>query len=76
RPLRKVSGHPINGVWGELGPQIRDLLKEPSVPCPLIDAARFLTHSNDSMCPTLGPVIVWIGVPPDSLHTDKAVWSG
>lgn len=68
---RGVFGHRLNDVWEDVGPQIRDLLTLYHVQWTSIDVARFITDGEGSKKIT-GPVVIWIGVCPDSLQGEQA----
>jgi len=63
-----VFGHRLNEVWGLAGPKVRDLLTLLKVAWTSIDGVRFLTDGDENV----GPVVVWIGVRPNSLKTKDA----
>ena len=64
KQLRGVFGHKINDEWKNLGPKVCDLLDSQGVLFTSIDVVRFL---NDGAGEVVGPVILWIGVRPDTL---------
>lgn len=68
---RGVFGHRLNDVWEDVGPQIRDLLTLHHIQWTSIDVARFITDGEGSKKIT-GPVVIWIGVCPDSLQGEQA----
>ncbi|TFK68839.1 hypothetical protein BDN72DRAFT_768770 [Pluteus cervinus] len=70
KSLRGVYCTPLNDVWSTVGPQIRDLVKVRKTPYS-IDPARFVTLQEDGR-EVLGPVVIWIGVPPGSPSADTA----
>ncbi|KAH8919664.1 hypothetical protein BT69DRAFT_1352936 [Atractiella rhizophila] len=71
-----VFGHPLNRLWPELGPRIRDLLRAQNVPYSSIDVARFITKGREYGDPEIrGPVLIWIAVSPNSLAIDDVAWS-
>ena len=75
-PVKSAHGvldTPLNGVWDTVGPKIRDLIKAQKVSWSSIDPARFFTHGplgEKKGC--LGPVVIWVGVIPDSTSSDTA----
>lgn len=70
KSLRGVFGTPLNDVWSTVGPQVRDLVRAQKTPYS-INTARFVTHGEDGE-DTLGPVVIWIGVPPSATSADTA----
>ncbi|KAI0920100.1 hypothetical protein AcV7_006093 [Taiwanofungus camphoratus] len=74
KEVRGVYGHRINDVWEELGPKVRDILNVQGIRWSSIDVARFVTD-GDSDTQIVGPVVIWIGVLPDSLEGAQAVTS-
>jgi len=75
KQVRGVFNHMLNSVWEDLGPQVRDLLNVQRIRWSSIDVARFITD-GESDSQNVGPVVVWIGVVPDSLEYARAVSSG
>ncbi|KAH9933544.1 hypothetical protein B0H21DRAFT_825804 [Amylocystis lapponica] len=78
RKLKQVRGvfdHKLNNVWEDLGPQVRDLLNVQRISWTSIDVARFITDGEFDTA-IVGPVVLWIGVRPDSLEGAQAVSSG
>ena len=71
-PVKSLCGvynTPLNKVWDTIGPQIRDLVKR-KARYSSIDPARFVTQHDGNE--TLGPVTIWIAVPPGSTSADTA----
>ena len=68
-----VFGNPLNDVWGTVGPEICDLIKARKIKS--VQPARFFTHAlPGEEKGSLGPVVVWIGVPgPTSSDTAHEV---
>ncbi|KAF8572664.1 hypothetical protein K439DRAFT_117879 [Ramaria rubella] len=68
KELRPVFRHKLNTVWQDLGPKVRDFL----------DSARVRWTSIDVVClkkvreRAVGPVILWIGVLPQTLFGEDA----
>lgn len=71
KQVRGVFGHKLNLVWSDVGPRARDLLKAQGVAWTSIDVARFVTKADDDQ-EIRGPVVLWIGVVPDSLQPEDA----
>lgn len=70
KQVRGVYGHKLNGIWSDVGPRVRNLLKLQGVAWTSIDVARFVTIGDDDK-EIRGPVVLWIGVVPKSLqHKD------
>ncbi|KAI5796327.1 hypothetical protein DFH27DRAFT_112451 [Peziza echinospora] len=74
KQVRGVFGHKLNLVWPGVGPRARDLLKAQGVAWTSIDVARFVTMADDDQ-EICGPVVLWIGVVPDSLQPEDAFGS-
>ncbi|KAH9971687.1 hypothetical protein BGW80DRAFT_1136704, partial [Lactifluus volemus] len=76
KSLRGVFGTPLNKVWDDtVRPQIsRRILKAEKIQWPSIGLARFFTHGQpgEEDKGSLGPVVIWIGVPPGSTSPDTA----
>ncbi|KAG6829475.1 hypothetical protein H0H93_014455, partial [Arthromyces matolae] len=71
KQLRPVFGHKINEEWKNLGPKVRDLLDKQQVRFTSIDVVRFQTEIS-LWKHVIGPVVVWIGVSPDTLSGEDA----
>lgn len=74
KEVRGVYGHRINAVWEEVGPQVLDLLTVQGIRWSSIDLARFVTDGGSDK-QIVGPVVIWIGVLPDSLEGPQAISS-
>ncbi|KAF8826956.1 hypothetical protein HHX47_DHR5000643 [Lentinula edodes] len=74
KSLRGVFNTPLNGVWDSVGPQIIDLLNARKIDWTSVDPARFFTHAPLGEDPkgSLGPVVIWVSVIPDSTSADTA----
>ncbi|KAJ3883870.1 hypothetical protein F5051DRAFT_457260 [Lentinula edodes] len=74
KSLRGVFDTPLNCVWDTVGPQIIDLLNARKIDWTSVDPARFFTHAPLGEDPkgSLGPVVIWVGVIPDSTSADTA----
>ncbi|KAF8267671.1 hypothetical protein EI94DRAFT_1683645 [Lactarius quietus] len=74
KSLRGVYQTSLNGVWGTVGPKICDLIKARGINWSSIDPARFFTHGQpgEEEKGSLGPVVIWIGVIPNSTSSDTA----
>ncbi|KAG6329306.1 hypothetical protein ID866_9783 [Astraeus odoratus] len=72
KSLRGVFDTPLNSVWDTVGPEIRELLKAWKICWSSINLARFFTHGPPGEKGSLGPVVIWIGVIPDSTSSDTA----
>jgi hypothetical protein len=67
-----VFGHKLNYVWNEqVGPMVKDMLNSHKVSWTSIDVARFLSDGEDDK-KIPGPVVIWVGVRPDSLQANDA----
>ncbi|KAG9086926.1 hypothetical protein FRC06_002815 [Ceratobasidium sp. 370] len=80
-----VFGHKINLVWKTQAhrrffpynhhpPLVRDLLKTQGLAWTSIDVVRFITD-GDGDKKIRGPVVIWVGVRPDSLQGEDAFHS-
>lgn len=69
-----VFGTSLNKVWDVVGPQICDILKAQKILWSSIDTVRFFTHGpiGEDETGSLGPVVIWIGVQPNSTSPDTA----
>ncbi|EJD43833.1 hypothetical protein AURDEDRAFT_66118, partial [Auricularia subglabra TFB-10046 SS5] len=73
REARGVFGAPINAVWDQVRPQIQGLLNGQQISWTSIDLVHFFTFSYfKKFRKTAGPVVVWVGVSPDSLQAEDA----
>ncbi|KDQ16285.1 hypothetical protein BOTBODRAFT_64903 [Botryobasidium botryosum FD-172 SS1] len=63
KQLRAVFGHKIIAAWKDLGPKIVAYLDSVEVPSTSIDSVRFAKVGEEKA----GPVVLWIGVFPESL---------
>lgn len=73
-PIKSIHGvfnTPLNKVWENVRYQIRDLLKARNIKRSAIDPARFVTEGQDHEL-TIGPVVIWVGVCPDSTSSETA----
>jgi hypothetical protein len=75
KQARGVFGHKLNVVWKDVGPLVRDLLNTRRVAWTSIDVIRFITD-GDGDEKIRGPVVLWVGVRPDSLQGEDAFSSG
>ena len=72
KQLCGVFGHKLNDVWKDLGSKVHDLLDSQGVLFTSINIIRFL---NDGEGEVVGPVILWIGVCPNTLLSKDAFTS-
>ncbi|KAJ7310608.1 hypothetical protein DFH08DRAFT_718779 [Mycena albidolilacea] len=75
KSLREVYDTPLkrlNGVWGTVGPQIHDLIKDWKINWSSIDPACFFTHAppGEEEQRSLSPIVIWVGVVPGSTSSD------
>ena len=75
KQARGVFGHKLNFVWKDVGPLVRNLLNTQKVTWTSIDVVRFITD-GDGDEKIRGPVVLWVGVCPDSLQGKDAFSSG
>ena len=69
KELRPVFGHKLNDVWKDLGPKVCQLLDSHAVLWTSIDVVRFLKIARGEV---VGPVVLWIGVAPETLLGEVA----
>ena len=68
KELRPVFDHRLNSIWGDLGPQVCQLLDSQEVPWTSIDVVWFADVGKRDA----GPVVLWIGVAPETLFGEAA----
>lgn len=68
-----IFNTPLNGVWLTIGPQICNLIQAYKVQWTSINPVCFFTHIalrqevlGDKVKGTLGPIVIWVRVRPDS----------
>jgi len=71
KPLRGVYGTPLNPVWSTISPRVCDLVRSVVKTSYSIGPARFVTHAENGE-ETLGPVVIWVGVCPNSTSANTA----
>jgi hypothetical protein len=67
-PTKTVHGvfnTPLNAVWDKVAPLIIASMKASGLQCSALTTARFSTV-EDGKEPTLGPVVIWIAVRPNT----------
>jgi hypothetical protein len=69
KELRPVFGHKLNAVWKVLGPKVCHLLDSQGVLWTTIDVVRFVKVGEGE---AVGPVVLWIGIAPDTLFGKDA----
>ncbi|RDB24643.1 hypothetical protein Hypma_008248 [Hypsizygus marmoreus] len=69
KELRPVFDHKLNTVWRDLGPKVCQLLDSQGVIWTSIDVVRFLKIGEGE---AVGPVVLWIGVAPETLLGEDA----
>ncbi|KAI1788973.1 hypothetical protein LXA43DRAFT_1096856, partial [Ganoderma leucocontextum] len=67
--LRPVFDHKLNTVWKDLGPKVHDVLDSQGVLWTTIDVVRFIKVGEGD---AVGPVVLWIGVAPETLFGEDA----
>lgn len=70
--LLPVYGHELGGKWGTIRPKVRDLLDEQQVRFSTIDLVRFRTIPRQGMDAIISPLVIWVGVVPESLLFNDA----
>jgi len=77
KQARGVFGHKLNVVWDDVGPKVRDLLSTQDVAWTSIDVVRFVRDGDENPHKKInGPVVIWVGVFPNSLKGEEAFTSG
>ena len=74
KSIRGVFKTSLNGVWSTIGPKICELITTWGINWSSIDPARFFTHGppGEEEMGSLGPVVIWVGVIPNSTSSDTA----
>ena len=70
RPLRylyPVYDHKLGDKREDVRPKVRDLLDKQQVRFLTIDLVRFRTVSDQQLPAVISPVVIWVGILPDSL---------
>ena len=70
--LCPVYNHKLCDKWEDVGPKVRDLLDKQQVRFSTFDVVRFSTVPNQQTPATISPVVIWVGVVPDSLAGEDA----
>jgi hypothetical protein len=60
-----VFNTPLNAVWDQVAPLIIASIKSSGLKYSMLTTARFSTVKDDEE-PTLGPVVIWIAVHPNT----------
>ncbi|KAJ8517849.1 hypothetical protein ONZ45_g5000 [Pleurotus djamor] len=67
KSIHGVFGTRLNAVWCYVAPQILDLLKDRAIRYSSLTTARFaIVEDGKEEKERFGPIVVWIGVPPNS----------
>jgi len=69
KELCPVFGHKLNAIWNDLGPKVCDILDSIGVLWTTIDVVGFIKVGARE---SVGPVILWIGVAPETLCGEDA----
>ena len=75
RPLKHlypVYNHKLGDKWEDVGPKVCDLLDKEQVCFSIIDLVRFPTVPDQQTPAVISPVVIWVGVLPDSLAGEDA----
>lgn len=74
KSIREVFKTSLDGVWSTVGTKICELIKAWGIYCSSIDPARFFIHGplGEGEKGSLGSVVIWIGVVPNSTSSDTA----
>lgn len=70
--LYPVYDHELGNKWKDISSKIRDLLDKQQVRFSTIDLVRFRTVSEYHTPAVISPVVIWVGVLPDSLVGEDA----
>jgi hypothetical protein len=70
--LYPVYDHKLGDKWEDVGPKVRDLLDKQQVRFSTIDLVRFRTVPDQQTPAAISPVVIWVGVLPDSLAGEDA----
>ncbi|KAG2076256.1 hypothetical protein BDR04DRAFT_1045758 [Suillus decipiens] len=74
KSIRGVSKTSLSGIWNTVGSKICELLGVLEIEWSSIDPVRFFTHESpeEEEMGSLGPVVIWVGVVPNSTSSDTA----
>jgi len=67
-----VYDHKLGDNWENVRPKVRDLLDKHQVRFSTIDLVRFRTVPDQQTPAVISPVVIWVGVLPDSLAGEDA----
>ena len=70
--LYPVYDHRLENRWEHVRPKVRDLLDKQQVRFSTIDLVRFRTVPDQQTPTAISPVVIWVGVLPDSLASKDA----
>ncbi|KAF8467938.1 hypothetical protein DFH94DRAFT_795956 [Russula ochroleuca] len=70
--LYPVYDHKLGDNWEDVRPKVRDLLDKHQVRFSTIDLVRFRTVPDQQTPAVISPVVIWVGVLPDSLAGEDA----
>ncbi|KAJ6588649.1 hypothetical protein B0H19DRAFT_1248273 [Mycena capillaripes] len=70
--LYPAHDHKLGDKWEDVRPKVRDLLDEQQVRFSTIDLVRFRTVPDQQTAAVISPVVIWVGVLPDSLAGEDA----
>jgi hypothetical protein len=70
--LYPVYDHKLGDKWEDVRPKVRDLLDKQQVRFSTIDLVRFRTVPDQLTPAVISPVVIWVGVLPDSLASEDA----
>ncbi len=70
--LYPVYDHKLGDKWEDVRPKVRDLLDKQQVRFSTIDLVRFRTVPDQQTPAVISPVVIWVGVLPDSLAGEDA----
>ena len=70
--LYPVYDHKLGNKWEYVRPKVRGLLDKYRVRFSTIDLVRFRTVPDQQTPAAISPIVIWVGVLPDSLATEDA----
>ncbi|EIW81472.1 hypothetical protein CONPUDRAFT_124600 [Coniophora puteana RWD-64-598 SS2] len=70
--LYPVYDHKLGDKWEDVCPRVRGLLDKQQVRFSTIDLVRFRTVPDQQTPASITPVVIWVGVLPDSLAVEDA----
>jgi hypothetical protein len=72
KQLYPVYDHKLGDKWEDIRPKVRDLLDKQQIRFSTIDLLRFRTVPDQQTSAVFSPVVIWVGVLPDTLTGEDA----